>query len=86
MKKQKLEAKTFDRDKLLKELYALCKPVNEWLQLNHTPFSKILIEPGSAIFFDDEVEARFPLFDGPDEPKRDKKTFKYLMKASGGTV
>jgi len=52
-----------DMDKQYEELKALCKPVNEWLQLNYPPHTKILIGQGYAELLDGGIGVNYDLFD-----------------------
>jgi len=56
-----------EKEKLLKErmdeFKALCKPLNEWLQKNYNPHTKIIIENNHAEIVESVIGVPFQVMD-----------------------
>jgi len=61
-----------DMDKQYEELKALCEPVNDWLQRNYPPHTKILIMQGYAELLDGGIGVSYELLDQPIEEAANK--------------
>ncbi|MCL1955749.1 MAG: hypothetical protein FWF63_00370 [Fibromonadales bacterium] len=62
---------TRDMAKQYEELKALCKPLNQWLQLYYPPNTRVLVEQGYATLFGDDVSVNYEFFDDEIPLKRD---------------
>jgi hypothetical protein len=51
------------REVLMDEFKALCKPLNEWLQKNYHPHTKIIIETDSAEIVEGTMAVPFEIKD-----------------------
>lgn len=59
----KENAKMNEREKQMKELEELAKPLNDWLHDNGNPHSLILIQQGNIQLFSGEIGIPLPLRD-----------------------
>jgi hypothetical protein len=54
-----MEDQLMDTKKLMEEFRELCKPINEWLQKNYHPHTKIIIENDYAEIVEGTMAVHF---------------------------
>jgi len=61
------------REQKTKEFLALCKPLNEWLQKNYNPHSKIIIETDHAEIVEGLMGVPFKVVESEKNRQKDQK-------------